>query len=249
MRNRESGRVRLDAHEQRSTFLAARSIMHRFILKGFTPEVIRSDNAPEFVHGMIEWQNKMLGIAGHHNTPYKPSVQGFIERPNFDVARALQAITNSARDDWADVLPWVEYAINSTVQSTTGVSPFYYEHGFDVITPFDAAIAPEPEGIVAENQELWMSWKRKRDNIRDYAMQQQQLSAAESARYYNKGKPEHQFEKGSEVYVWFPRPNKLEPYVHGPYRIEQMYSANRSAQLVNIEHEKDVIYAHVDRLR
>ena len=42
---------------------------------------------------------------------------------------------------WVDVLPYVEFAINSTMNASTGVAPFTVVYGQDVILPLDLALS------------------------------------------------------------------------------------------------------------
>jgi hypothetical protein len=50
------------------------------------------------------------------------------------VKDTLKKITNHKKDNWVELLPLVQFAINNSTHSATGFTPFYLAHGFDVQT-------------------------------------------------------------------------------------------------------------------
>jgi hypothetical protein len=47
-------------------------------------------------------------------------------------------------DDWVDLLPMAEFAYNNSVTSVIGLSPFYINYGYHIITS-------NPIGMTARN--------------------------------------------------------------------------------------------------
>jgi hypothetical protein len=153
---------------------------------------------------------------------------------------------NSEKDDWDLHLPWVESAVWRSVNSTTGVTPMFYQTGFDPITPFDCQMGIRPEDDHAEFED----WKLKLDVVRAWSMQNQQLTADEMASQYDDGKKPHKLEVGQEVFVFWPKKGKLEKQWHGPYVLTKFIeiAGNRSAEVHHINNPKDKFTVHVDRL-
>ncbi len=141
----DSGKTKLFKFKSRSGLMVARKLLTKIMLQGVAPSIIHSDNAPEFVHGIVEKINILLGIKGVSGTPYKPSVQGKVENRNKTVGTLLTWMCNDAKDDWDMHLGFVEAAIWKSINTATGVSPAFYETGFDPITPFDCQIGLRPE--------------------------------------------------------------------------------------------------------
>lgn len=55
---------------------------------------------------------------------------GQTERANQSLKSTLRSVAARLPSSWASHLPWVEYAHNSLICSTTGFSPFMVNHGF-----------------------------------------------------------------------------------------------------------------------
>jgi hypothetical protein len=241
-----SGKTKLFKFATRSGLMVARKLLTKILLTGVTPTVIHSDNAPEFIYGFVAKVNELLGIKGVSGTPWKPSVQGGVENRNKTVASLLTWMCNSAKDDWDLHLPWVESAIWRHVNSSTGMTPMYFETGFDPITPFDCQIGVRPED---DNVEFEM-WKKSLDVARSFSMQNQALSDDEMKRQYDAGKKPHKLAVGQEVFVFWPKRGKLEQQWHGPYILESFVdvAGGRSAVVHFKDSPLDRFSVHVDRL-
>src|SRR5260221_3412184 len=55
---------------------------------------------------------------------------GQMEWINQVLEQYLQAYTNYQQDNWALLLPLVEFAYNNTTSTTTGISPFFANKGY-----------------------------------------------------------------------------------------------------------------------
>jgi hypothetical protein len=75
------------------------------------------------------------------STAYKPSTDGQTENMNKQLQGALRCYVNVLRDDWAEHLPAVCWAINNSVSTTTRVTPFYYQYGRQPRTVASSAMA------------------------------------------------------------------------------------------------------------
>jgi hypothetical protein len=213
----DSGKTKLFKFKTRSGLMVARKLLTKVMLQGVVPLILHSDNAPEFIHGIVEKINILLGIKGVSGTPYKPSVQGKVENRNKTVMTLLSWMCNDAKDDWDLHLGFVEAAIWKSVNAATGMSPAFYETGFDPISPFDCQIGLRPSDKSLEFEQ----WKRNLDLSRAWAMQHLALSADEMREQYDAGKKPHKLEAGQEVFVFWPKKGKLERQWHGPYVLER----------------------------
>ena len=153
---------------------------------------------------------------------------------------------NDAKDDWDLHLSFVEAAIWKSVNAATGLSPAFYETGFDPLTPFDCQIGLRPVDKSMEFEQ----WKRNLDVSRAWAMQHLQLSAEEMRAQYDAGKKPHKLEEGQEVFVFWPKKGKLERQWHGPYVLERFIdiASKRAAIVAHKNNLLDRFVVHVDRL-
>ncbi len=242
----DSGKTKLFKFNTRSGLMVARKLLTKIMLQGVVPSILHSDNAPEFIHGVVEKINILLGIKGVSGTPYKPSVQGKVENRNKTVATLLSWMCNDAKDDWDLHLGFVEGAIWKSVNTATGLSPAFYETGFDPITPFDCQIGLRPEDKSLEFDQ----WKTNLDLARGWAMQHLELSGEEMRGQYDTGKKPHKLEAGQEVFVFWPKKGKLEKQWHGPYVLERFIDidSKRAAIVAHKDQPLDRFVVHVDRL-
>ncbi|VDC04626.1 unnamed protein product [Peniophora sp. CBMAI 1063] len=96
-----------------------------------TPYKLVSDRGTQFVSRFMQRLLQRLGIKSARSTSYHPQSDGQTEHVNQDLETYLRMFVNYYQDDWASWLPLAEFAYNSRVHSSTGVSPFYAELGFN----------------------------------------------------------------------------------------------------------------------
>jgi hypothetical protein len=133
----------------------------------------------------------------------------------------LRAYVNYAMDDWDNLLPAVEFAINNAPQSSTGFSPFQLEYGRDPMTP-PKLLHPSPNPAADDLAKKWQN---------SLALAADRLSEAKTyqAKYANKKRRDISFSVGQEVLLRSrnytddfsrnrPR-EKLKHIYHGPYKV------------------------------
>jgi hypothetical protein len=96
------------------------------------PDTIVSDRGPQFTGILWTRVCKLLSITRRLSTAFHPETDGATERMNQNVEAYVRSFANYAQDDWADLMPFAELAINNHDSSTTGVSPFFLMHGYHV---------------------------------------------------------------------------------------------------------------------
>ncbi|KAK7091747.1 hypothetical protein V1264_009390 [Littorina saxatilis] len=89
------------------------------------PRILQSDNGREFTAGVIqEVCNMWPGTVMIHGRPRHPQTQGCVERGNGDFQLKLGKWMDEHGTDWSRGLKFVVHAINTSVSSTTGTTPF-----------------------------------------------------------------------------------------------------------------------------
>jgi transposase InsO family protein len=104
------------------------------------PVSITSDRGPQFASALWGDICTLLGIKRNLSTAYHPQTDGTTERANSDVEVVVRVFCNNDQDNWATLCPVLELMLNSRTNSTTGVSPFFLQHGYHN-TPFSQAEA------------------------------------------------------------------------------------------------------------
>ena len=118
------------------TFTTTEAVAER-LLSGFIrhyglPSAIVSDRGPQFVGYMWKRICELLRITRRLSTAYHPETDGATERANQVVEHYLRCYTTYLQDNWASLLPVAMLAINNRNATSTGISPFFLTHGYDV---------------------------------------------------------------------------------------------------------------------
>ena len=119
----------------------AKWFVRHYYPQHYLPRAIVSDRGAQFV-GMF-WARvcQLLGIIQRISTAYHPETDGSIERINSTIKTYLCTFCNHAQDDWYDALPAAQLAIMGRDAASTGVSPFFLEHGYH-IEPLELQLEP-----------------------------------------------------------------------------------------------------------
>ncbi len=123
-----SGFAQLHPCKRKDARQAVRCLLRSFADFG-KPVTIRSDQGPAFESEICNELNKRMGIETHRTVPHHHQANGIVERVNGKVLRTLSAcvlderVKPNTRMQWADVLPFVQLALNTTVSARTRVSP------------------------------------------------------------------------------------------------------------------------------
>uniref|UniRef100_A0A9J7YE42 Gypsy retrotransposon integrase-like protein 1 n=1 Tax=Cyprinus carpio carpio TaxID=630221 RepID=A0A9J7YE42_CYPCA len=88
------------------------------------PEDIVSDRGPQFTSQLWSAFFKALNVNVSLTSGYHPQANGQVERLNQELNRFLRTYCNQNQDDWARYLLWAEYAQNSLLKPSTGLTPF-----------------------------------------------------------------------------------------------------------------------------
>uniref|UniRef100_A0A6Q2YSJ8 Integrase catalytic domain-containing protein n=1 Tax=Esox lucius TaxID=8010 RepID=A0A6Q2YSJ8_ESOLU len=109
------------------------------------PEDIVSDRGPQFTSRVWKAFMQHLGISVSLTSGYHPQSNGQVERVNQEVGRFLRSYCQDRPGEWAEFLPWAEYALNSLHHSSTGMSPFQCVLGYQpVLAPWTASQTGTP---------------------------------------------------------------------------------------------------------
>jgi hypothetical protein len=71
-----------------------------------------------------------LGIKSSLSTAFHPQTDGETECINQEIKQLFRVFCNFQQDNWADLLPFAEFAHNIRAHSATGKSPFQVWYGF-----------------------------------------------------------------------------------------------------------------------
>ena len=123
----------------------AESMVTSVVLRHGVPETIHSDQGRQFESELFGHVCSMLGASKSRTSPFHPSGNGGVERFNRTMGDMLAAFCSDSQNDWDRLLPYVTWAYNSAVHSSTGMSPFRVLHGLEPRLPVDLLLGGELE--------------------------------------------------------------------------------------------------------
>ena len=111
--------------------------------------MIVSDRDAKFTSTFWQEVHWMLGTKLLMSTAFHPQTDGASEHTICTTAQILQAMVQPNQHDWVEKVPVVEYAINSSISSSTGFAPFElnYEHMPVMMSRVDKGITVSPLGV------------------------------------------------------------------------------------------------------
>lgn len=159
-----------------------------------TPKMIISDRGPQFASKLLRGIHKAVGTQPALSTAYHPQTDGQTERWNQEVEQFLRAFCNHHQDNWVDLLPFAEFALNERVSSATGFSPFYLTYGYNP----EFTVHANPMSNVPALKDRIKALQEAREDARAKL----KMEAERMKRYYDRHVREApQFKPGDKVWL------------------------------------------------
>ena len=94
------------------------------------PESIVSNRDTKFTSIFWKELHGLMGSKLFMSTMFHPQTDGAMEWANRSIAQILWTVVANNQKDWSSKCPMVEFAINSSVNATTGYTPFKLNYGY-----------------------------------------------------------------------------------------------------------------------
>ena len=164
------------------------------------------------------------------STAYHPQTQGSTERANRTIIHSLKHYLNSLYENWDEHLIAIEFAYNTSIHPSTGITPFEALYGFNPRSPLtlDAHTYLTP----SKSSQYLEVIRSRVSAARDHLLQHQ-LKQAEAL---NRTRTSHTYAVGQQVWLStenleLPYPKKFKPAYLGPFTITAMSPHSNSATL------------------
>ena len=88
------------------------------------PQQVISDRGPQFASQVMQEVWNKQGVRSTMSTVFHPQTDGETERVNQELEQYRRVFRNFQQDNWAELIPFMEFAHNARQHSATGRSPF-----------------------------------------------------------------------------------------------------------------------------
>ncbi|SGY26736.1 BQ5605_C018g08765 [Microbotryum silenes-dioicae] len=131
------------------------------------PRVLISDRDKLFTSEFWKAYMDRMGTKLAMSTAFHPQTDGRSERTNRTVIQVLQTLVNRRQNDWANHIATVEFIINSSLNKSTGKTPFEVVLGFNPeltpIAPRDGSTVLQAVEAIVDKRETAVA--EARDNL------------------------------------------------------------------------------------
>jgi len=230
----------------------ARVLVDQWFCRFSMPEQLHSDQGRQFESELMAEICKILGILKTRTTPYHPQCDGLVERFNRTLLDMLATTTKDHPFDWENQIRKVCFAYNTSIQSTTGFTPFFLMFGRQARVPADVMYATDkPDGTT--HGEFAATLKTTLENAYQLVRDNTGMKQERQKDYYDKrvhGKP---FSVGDQVWLHSPvvprgKSKKLHHPWIGPWIIVKRLSDAVYRVQSLVRHRKRAV-VHFDRLK
>lgn len=227
---------------------AAKAFLEAVVLRHGAPEQVVTDRGHHFVAGMTKELFRLTQTNHARTAAYHPQTNGLCERFNRTIAEMISQYVSTDHRDWDEFLPFATFAYNTSVQETTGYTPFFLLYGHEPTLPIDAALHVNPgPDTEPSNEEFRRRWGKAKELV----LERERRAQEANKQRYDSTHREQQLVPGGFVYLRMPvgkrgRTSKfLHPY-HGPYRLVRQ-TAENDWEVENRRGRRDVV--NVNRLK
>ena len=196
-------------------------ILDRLLRHHGLPDSITSDRDKLFTSAYWRTFTAELGIKLKLSTAFHPVTDGQTERANQTLETYLRHYVDDHQNNWVELLPMAQLAINNTIASATGQTPFFAEHGRHATLKLDKKENPASEKAILKVEDL--------HNLHGTVSQQIHTSNGKMVLQANKKRMNGpQLKKGDKVYLLTKnlksrRPSKKLDHIKvGPFLIEEV---------------------------
>ena len=210
--------------EDSTSYCIAKNMVTQIFLKTSIPQGIVVDNAANLISNSMKTVCKMLQIHHRQITVYNPN-GNLVEIVNKNINEKLRCLVNKNTDDWIEQLPYVTYAINTSINTSTKYSPYYLLYARN---PRNLCISKKFSKIYSYD-DFAGELKYRVEKLKETAHANNEKRKANNKKYYDLNAKQLDIKINDQVTVNLPTRTtllnkKLRPKRQGPYRVTDIIS-------------------------
>ena len=125
----------------------AELFVNQFIARFGVPDILHMDQGRNFESLLMKKTCQLLGVQKTRTSPYHPQSDGLIERFNRTLLNMLSIAAAENERDWDLHVPLLTLAYRTSMQESTGCTPFYLMFGREARLPADVVFGLPPNSI------------------------------------------------------------------------------------------------------
>ncbi|UYV72398.1 hypothetical protein LAZ67_9002947, partial [Cordylochernes scorpioides] len=228
-------------------------LVEDIFLRHGAPQYLISDRGSQFTSNLMKEVMKTCKIKHCFTTSYHPQTNGLTERLNRTLINMLSMYVNTDQKNWDEILPFITHAYNTTIQETTGYSPFFLMFGREPTSLLD----DRNISVDIDKDDYDEYIKHHLDKInrtRKLVINNTIKTQERMKKNYDKKHMERSYEPGELVAVWTPirkigKCEKLLRKYFGPYRILKKLSNVNYLIEPKDNPGQDPLIVHVSRIK
>ena len=229
----------------------AEKVTNEFFFRFSPPEQLHSDQGRQFESQLVAEICKLLGINKTRTTSYHPQSDGLVERFHRTLLSMLASSGAQQSHEWENYLRPLCMAYNSSINPTTGYSPFFLMFGRQVRMPVDVMYGQPHEGesppthAATLRDRLEMAYRCVRKRM-GYKLDRQK-------EFYDRKVHGEPYSEGDLVWLCSPVVNRnvgkklLLPWT-GPYKVLRRISTT-TYRIQHTRFPRKRVIVHFDRLK
>ena len=185
--NRFTQYVQALATKTISAKAAAEKLHDSYILTYGFPSQINDDCGREFNNSLFAKLHQLCDIKSSKTTPYHPSGDGKTKLMNRTLISMLKTLNENQKARWKDHLSKLIFAYNSTINKSTGYSPFFLMFGISSRLPIDSMF-PVDIGVTKQKtyDQFVSDWINQMNEDIHISQQKADKSAEQNRNQYNR---------------------------------------------------------------
>ena len=227
--------------ESETSTAIVEALIEQYIYIYGSPKTILTDQGSNFLSELMDQFEKALKIKHIKTTAFHPQSNGNIERMHSTLNNLIKTSMAENQNNWDENLKYVTFAINSTVNQTTGFTPF--ELTFGRLPNIPSQIENSPN---LTHQDLIRKWRKKHEeNIRK-AKERIQVELEKTKKRLDEGitRTHPLYKPGNLVKILNDtKQNKLEQSWKGPYEVIDYLDNNN----LRIRNKDKILRVHIDQ--
>ena len=133
-------------------------VEHIFKLHGW-PKVIITDRDGRFIDQFWQSMCSQLGAKLNMSTAHHHETAGQAERMNRVLEETLRHFVSDKMNNWDELLPAAEFAVNNSFNRSIMTTPFHLNYGYHPSVPLDVGVSPNSDvsDFLTQHQQLMHS--------------------------------------------------------------------------------------------